>query len=453
MSGPPSLAQALAKLDEAMRPTLGGSADPARRRCAQRISQLARCGDEELPAFAKRHLPGREIEGPELRAARDLLLAIDGIADLEDGGPDVWAALAEVKELLERRVAAAKEEAQRRKAEEAEKRKAEAEEAASLDEEETVTGAMQFVLPEAPASLPSFLQAQPPPARPVEAPRSWEAVEPPVAVPSPVAPPPRPANHLGSTADAPQGFPLPPLPFRGAASTSAEEPLHVETDVTSDEPPEMTVAVRLPVGGRAALPFGAAVAPSPPASTPRVQETPKVEVKLPVSSPPDEEDHLESTGQVRALSGPILPFRPSLLGLEAASPPSSPSPPVASSPAESPPVVLPPVALPPVALPPVALPPVAPPPAPSPPVDSAPRAPAAEQPKLLPIAQYASLCAELSVFPEASERIFHRYGLDTDDKRAAVDAAWKERLRLDPAEYNRWQELYQRYRSLWMQHG
>ncbi|WP_437486988.1 hypothetical protein WME75_05140 [Sorangium sp. So ce1014] len=112
-----SLAQALAKLNEAMRPSLGGRTDPARRRGAQRLAQLARCEDEDLPAFAKRHMPGRTVEESGLRSARDLLLAIGGIADMEEGGPDAWAALAEVNRILERRLAEAKEAALKRKAE------------------------------------------------------------------------------------------------------------------------------------------------------------------------------------------------------------------------------------------------------------------------------------------------------------------------------------------------
>lgn len=72
---------------------------------------------------------------------------------------------------------------------------------------------------------------------------------------------------------------------------------------------------------------------------------------------------------------------------------------------------------------------------------------------LLSLAQYASLCAELTVFPEGAEGIFRRYGLDSDEKRAAVDAAWKERLRNDPEVYEAWQELYRRYHAHWAKQG
>lgn len=88
---------------------------------------------------------------------------------------------------------------------------------------------------------------------------------------------------------------------------------------------------------------------------------------------------------------------------------------------------------------------------PSPPsVEPTPRASVAEQPlNVLSLAQYASLCAELAVFPEKTEGIFWRYGLGADEKRSAVDAAWKERLRHEPAAYDAWQELYRRYHAHW----
>jgi hypothetical protein len=90
--------------------------------------------------------------------------------------------------------------------------------------------------------------------------------------------------------------------------------------------------------------------------------------------------------------------------------------------------------------------PVAPPRAPEQPAADA--APGSEpHAGALKLGQYASLCAELSAFPDASEAIFRRYGLDTKEKRAAVDAAWKERLGRDPAAYEKWKNLYQRYHA------
>ncbi|XXT19878.1 hypothetical protein WME94_57620 [Sorangium sp. So ce429] len=66
---------------------------------------------------------------------------------------------------------------------------------------------------------------------------------------------------------------------------------------------------------------------------------------------------------------------------------------------------------------------------------------------VLPLAQYAALCAELAWSPGAAEAIFRRYGLGSGEKRSAVDAAWKERLRQHPAEYAKWQEMYWRYHA------
>ncbi|WP_437913590.1 hypothetical protein WME73_45020 [Sorangium sp. So ce302] len=64
---------------------------------------------------------------------------------------------------------------------------------------------------------------------------------------------------------------------------------------------------------------------------------------------------------------------------------------------------------------------------------------------ILPLARYAALCAELALSPAMAESIFQRYGLGSGEMRSAVDAAWKERLREHPAEYARWQDMYQRY--------
>jgi len=64
---------------------------------------------------------------------------------------------------------------------------------------------------------------------------------------------------------------------------------------------------------------------------------------------------------------------------------------------------------------------------------------------VLPLAKYASLCAELAVFPHEAEAIFRRYGLEHVEERAAADAAWKERLRRDPVQYGMWEVMYQRY--------
>ncbi|WP_437622971.1 hypothetical protein [Sorangium sp. So ce1151] len=89
-----------------------------------------------------------------------------------------------------------------------------------------------------------------------------------------------------------------------------------------------------------------------------------------------------------------------------------------------------------------------PPPSPSSNAGSSGPAPGVEPLELvLPLAQYAALCAELALFPGAAEAIFRRYGLGSSEKRSAVDATWKERLSKHPAEYARWQELYRRYQA------
>ncbi|MGK4001160.1 hypothetical protein WMF31_00945 [Sorangium sp. So ce1036] len=66
---------------------------------------------------------------------------------------------------------------------------------------------------------------------------------------------------------------------------------------------------------------------------------------------------------------------------------------------------------------------------------------------ILPLSQYAALCAELALFPDAAEMIFRRHGLGSGEMRSAVDAAWKERLRKSPVEYARWQEMYWRHHA------
>ncbi|MGK3976641.1 hypothetical protein WMF38_33675 [Sorangium sp. So ce118] len=82
------------------------------------------------------------------------------------------------------------------------------------------------------------------------------------------------------------------------------------------------------------------------------------------------------------------------------------------------------------------------------------RAPLAEPSEIaLPLAQYAALCAELVLFPDASEAIFQRYDLGSTEMRSAVDAAWKERFSESPAEYARWQELYRRYHAHFTKRG
>jgi len=72
---------------------------------------------------------------------------------------------------------------------------------------------------------------------------------------------------------------------------------------------------------------------------------------------------------------------------------------------------------------------------------------------VLPLAQYASLCAGLAVFPDAAEAMFRRYGLEAQEKRSTVDSAWRERLSTDPVQYEMWLEMYRRYHTYWTKRG
>lgn len=79
---------------------------------------------------------------------------------------------------------------------------------------------------------------------------------------------------------------------------------------------------------------------------------------------------------------------------------------------------------------------------------SAPQPVTSAPPPALTLQQYASLCAELGVFRDRTEATFHKYGLGNLRDRLGVDLAWQERLRRNPAEYQGWQALYQR----WVEH-
>ncbi len=71
--------------------------------------------------------------------------------------------------------------------------------------------------------------------------------------------------------------------------------------------------------------------------------------------------------------------------------------------------------------------------------------PAAGPPPPLTLQRYASLCAEVAVFPDRAEAIFHAYGFGEVHDRRAADLSWQERLRRNPAEYQGWRALYQRW--------
>ncbi len=63
----------------------------------------------------------------------------------------------------------------------------------------------------------------------------------------------------------------------------------------------------------------------------------------------------------------------------------------------------------------------------------------------LSLTQYASLRAELEVFPEQEEATFAKYGLASLERRARVDATWQERLGNDTATYAEWRQLHRHF--------
>jgi len=66
----------------------------------------------------------------------------------------------------------------------------------------------------------------------------------------------------------------------------------------------------------------------------------------------------------------------------------------------------------------------------------------------LTLEQYASLCAELAVYPERKADILPRYGLDGDAGRQLEDAVWMRRLSIGGGKIGKqWQQLVIRYRE------
>jgi hypothetical protein len=202
--------------------------------------------------------------------------------------------------------------------------------------------------------------------------------------------------------------PMEPLPFHPALH-SLEAP-SASDEVLDVTPPPCTADPDSIAAARRPLPFlqPRRVEPGPPPEQRSGRAALGSQPDFGPSPPPG-----TTTGPIQIPKGPVLPFRPPAEGHG-----SRPSPP--------------------------------PPPAqPSPPGHRS----AAEPLEVLSLAQYASLCAELAASPKSAEAIFRRYGLDTREKRSAVDAAWKERLGRDPAEYASWQEMYRRYQAYWTKQG
>ncbi|WP_438034786.1 hypothetical protein [Sorangium sp. So ce204] len=256
--------------------------------------------------------------------------------------------------------------------------------------------------------------------------------------------PPRAAESLTGTA------PLPDIP-RGAAL-----PFPRSTVPAAVKPPPPVVAetgplVDVPRGP--ALPFapGASEAPRPPTPTAQPQR-PRAHREAAVTSP------------VQALPrGPAIPFAEAAPARPAGAPASSKRAPQApaqlgetSLSLEIPRELLRQTASAQAAVTGATSQSSTPPPSPSPSSKAGTSGPAplAEPIDIiLPLAQYAALCAELSLFPDAAEEIFRRYGLSSAERRSAVDATWKERLRERPTEYARWQEMFRQRHAHFAKRG
>jgi primosomal protein N'' len=61
--------------------------------------------------------------------------------------------------------------------------------------------------------------------------------------------------------------------------------------------------------------------------------------------------------------------------------------------------------------------------------------------------QYASLCAELSVFQAHSREVLARYHLEDDAARRRLDQDWERRVASDPQLGQEIQRLYTAYRA------
>ncbi len=83
-------------------------------------------------------------------------------------------------------------------------------------------------------------------------------------------------------------------------------------------------------------------------------------------------------------------------------------------------------------------------PAPAPAV-SAPAAPPA--PVGLTVEQYASLCVERMMYPQAGQSVAQRYGVPTPEALHALDAQWQHRFGAEPGLHQRWQLAYQQYEA------
>ncbi|WP_437661781.1 hypothetical protein [Sorangium sp. So ce1182] len=457
------LAEALAKLAEATRSPRGSSRDPERRRVAARLADLARCEDDELQAFARRHLPGRAVDEPALRAAREMVLAIGRVLGPEGESVEALGVLEDAHRALAERLADARRAAALREAEAA---------AASTSAEAETTGAPALVEGPARAGLP-FASA--PAGVPVPPPASMAVLAPaPVAVPAPLAMPAPVPSPLAVPAPAPLAFA--PAPVAAPAPVPAPAP--------APSPLSITMPATVPVPAHASAseppsdepPASRTEPPDPPAwsaeSRPAGRTIPEsgrlVDSALPFIQVASEERPRPPVARFDA----ALPFQP------VASPGEAPSrdlPPraahhalaAASSHHERPAVAAGPSATP------ATSPSVAPASAPSVAPASGPSAASSASPSVAPasgpsaatsgepvsmrapppltINQYAGLVVACELYPAYVETTQARYGVPTPAARAALDAFWAGRLAADPALAQRWPELCEAARRYFLQ--
>jgi hypothetical protein len=65
----------------------------------------------------------------------------------------------------------------------------------------------------------------------------------------------------------------------------------------------------------------------------------------------------------------------------------------------------------------------------------------------LSVEHYASLSAELAVYPQRGDRVRQRYGFHNAEEQRKEDEAWAAQFRLDPALARHWQDLVGRYQA------
>ncbi|XXX72482.1 hypothetical protein WMF30_33025 [Sorangium sp. So ce134] len=444
------LAEALAKLDAAMRPLRGSSADPERRRVAARLADLARCEDDELAGFATRHLPGRAVDEPALRAAREMILAIGRVLGLEGESAEALVAIQDARRALDDRLAEAKLSAARREAEAA----------------AATTGAPALVEASGPLSSPvsglPFVAA--PASMAVPAPASMAVPAPaPMAVPAPAS--------MAVPAPAPMAVPA-PAPMAVPAPAPMAVPAPAPMAVPAPAP------ALVPASGPRAEP------PSSRTEPPSSRAEPPASRTEPPSAGAEPRPLGKTLPEAVRLVGPALPFtpvasderqRPAVARFDAALPfqpaasdgtPSREPPPAAHHGSAAPsshherPLVAAGPSAPPVpapSIPPAAAPSASPASGQSVPPPSSP-APASagdplsmRSPPPLTLNQYAGLVVACELYPAYVESTHARYGVPTPAARAALDAFWASRLAADPALAQRWPELCEAARRYFLQ--